>query len=106
MHGADTSMNKSPRSAVDVPVDPPLGAAQPGLGLRVFKNTTAILGGRVIGLAFSAATSVLLARFLGQERLGEYGAVYAYLALYGFLATFCVDQVLVREVSLRRGQAG
>jgi len=89
-----------------VPVDASLGASRPGLGLRVFKNTAALLGGRVIGLALSVVTSVLLARFLGQERLGEYGAVYAYLSLYGFFATFCVEQILAREVTLRRGQAG
>lgn len=64
-----------------------------------------MLGGRVLGLAFSAATSVLLARYLGRERLGEYGAIYAYLALYGFLATFCLEQILARDVAVHREKA-
>jgi len=76
-----------------------------GLGVRVFQNTTALLGGRVLGLFFSAGTSILLARFLGRERLGQYGAIYAYLSLYGFFATFCLEQIIARETSLRRHQA-
>src|SRR5208283_725771 len=80
-------------------------ASRQGLGVRVFQNTAAILGGRVVGLLFSAGTSVLLARFLGREHLGEYGAIYAYLSLYGFFATFCLEQILAREVSIRRDQA-
>lgn len=78
---------------------------QPRLGVRVFQNTAALLGGRILGLFFSAGTSILLARFLGRERLGQYGAIYAYLSLYGFFATFCLEQILARETSLRRNQA-
>src|SRR6266436_6292082 len=75
------------------------------LGALVFQNTAAQLGGRVIGIFFSAGTSILLARYLGQEKLGEYGAIYAYLSLYGFFATFCLEQILAREISVRRHQA-
>jgi O-antigen/teichoic acid export membrane protein len=57
-------------------------------------------------VVLSAATSVLLARYLGRERMGEYGAIYAYLALYSWLATFGLDQILAREASQRRGEAG
>jgi PST family polysaccharide transporter len=71
----------------------------------VFQNTAAQLAGRGLGLILSAATSVLLARYLGRERLGEYGAIYAYLALYGFLASFSLEQILAREVSIRKQQA-
>src|SRR5262245_52175715 len=74
------------------------------LGARVFQNTAAQLIGRVFSIGFSAATSILLARYLGKEKLGEYGAIYAYLALYGFLASFCLEQILAREISVRRAQ--
>jgi PST family polysaccharide transporter len=77
---------------------------QLSLGTRVFQNTAAQLIGRVFSIGFSGATSILLARYLGKERLGEYGAIYAYLALYGFLSTFCLEQILAREISLRRAQ--
>ena len=85
--------------------DGPTGKPRLSLGARVFQNTAAQLGGRVIGIFFSAGTSILLARYLGQEKLGEYGAIYAYLSLYGFFATFCLEQILAREISVRRDQA-
>jgi O-antigen/teichoic acid export membrane protein len=82
-----------------------LGSPCAGIGTRVFQNTIVQLGGRAISLLFSFATSILLARYLGRERMGEYGAIYAYLSLYAFLATFGLDQILAREVSLRRTEA-
>lgn len=77
----------------------------PRVGTRVFQNTIAQLVGRGVGLLFSAATSILLARFLGRERMGEYGAVYAYLALYTWIGTFGLEQILAREASQRRAEA-
>ena len=79
-------------------------AGQPSLGTRVFQNTAAQLVGRVISIAFSAVTSIRLARYLGIERMGEYGSIYAYVALFTFLSVFCLDQILVREISVRRAQ--
>jgi len=73
-------------------------AQKPSLGAQVFQNTAAQLAGRVVGIFLSAGTSILLARYLGKEKLGEYGAIYAYLSLYGFLATFCLEQILAREI--------
>ena len=81
-------------------------AAGAMIGTRVFQNTIAQLGGRGVSLVLSAATSILLARYLGRERMGEYGAIYAYLALYTWLATFGLEQILAREASQRRTEAG
>jgi PST family polysaccharide transporter len=78
---------------------------KPSVGTRVFQNTIVQLGGRGFSLLLSAASSILLARYLGRERMGEYGALYAYLALYSFLATFCLEPILAREVSRRRSEA-
>lgn len=100
------SFNQNSDRAVEA--QPPPAAQilpEPSLGIRVFQNAVAVLGGRFIGLFFSASTSVLLARYLGRERLGEYGAIYAYLSLYGFFATFCLEPILAREISRRRDQA-
>jgi len=83
---------------------PAANTPQLSLGTRVFQNTAAQLVGRVFSIGFSAVTSILLARYLGKERLGEYGAIYAYLALYGFMASFCLEQILAREISVRRAQ--
>lgn len=85
------------------PCGPPQG--RPSVGTRVFQNTIAQVGGRGINLLLSFATSILLARYLGREGMGKYGALYAYLALYSWLATFCLDHILAREVAVRRSQA-
>jgi len=87
------------------PADAGAAAQPPRVGTRVFQNTIAQLVGRGVGLFFSAATSILLARFLGRERMGEYGAVYAYLALYTWIGTFGLEQILAREASQRRIEA-
>jgi O-antigen/teichoic acid export membrane protein len=76
-----------------------------GVGTRIFQNTAVLLGGRGVALFLSAATSVLLARYLGRERLGEYGALYAYLTLFTWLATFGLESVLAREAAQRRLEA-
>lgn len=81
-------------------------AAARGVGTRVFQNTIVQLAGRGAALVLAAATSILLARFLGRERMGEYGALYAYLMLYSWLATFGLEQILAREASQRRADAG
>src|SRR5215468_3753255 len=94
----------SPPGEESAPPAETSSAAKPSLGTQVFHNTAAQLIGRVVSIGLSAATSILLARYLGKERLGEYGAIYAYLALYGFFATFCLEQILVREISVRRAQ--
>src|SRR5580700_7247652 len=76
-----------------------------GVGTRVFQNTVILLGGRGAGLFLSAAASVVLARYLGREKLGEYGALYAYLTLYSWLATFGLEPILAREAAQRRTEA-
>src|SRR5215470_5190148 len=96
------SASESPANSAPSTLSP---ALKPGVGVRVFQNTVAILAGRALGLLLSAATSILLARFLGRQLLGEYGAIFAYVALYAFFSTFCLEQILAREISLRPDQA-
>lgn len=79
---------------------------QPGLRGRVLQNTAANIAGRGLAIVFSAGAAILLARFLGAEKLGQYGAIYAYLALFGWLATFGFEPILVREISRERSHAG
>src|SRR5580704_902567 len=74
-------------------------------GGLIVRNTAATLVGRGLAIVFSVGGAVVLARFLGSERLGEYGAIYAYLALFGWLATFGFEPVLVREISRERQNA-
>ncbi len=73
---------------------------------RVLGNAATLLSGRVLGLALSAGASILLMRYLGSELAGTYASLYAYLALFGWLAGFGLEAVVPREVAQRRDEAG
>lgn len=81
---------------------------QYGASLRglVIRNTIALLTGRAANLLLSALSSIVLVRYLGSERLGEYGALYAYVMLFSWLAAFGVEGILGREAARRRSEAG
>lgn len=76
-----------------------------GLRSLVLQNTAANIAGRGLAIAFSTGAAILLARFLGAEKLGEYGAIYAYLALFVWMATFGFEPILVREISREKKRA-
>lgn len=71
----------------------------------VFQNTSAIILGRVITLLLSVISSVLIVRYLGSEKLGQYASFYAYLTLFGWLTMFGMDRIIVRDASKRKEQA-
>jgi PST family polysaccharide transporter len=76
------------------------------LGQILLKNIATLFAGRGLATVISALASILLARYLGRELLGRYGAVYAYIGLFAWLATFGIEPILGREVALHREQAG
>jgi O-antigen/teichoic acid export membrane protein len=77
-----------------------------GQGVRVMQNTVVVFIARIVGLVFAGAASIILARYLGVERLGEYAAIYAYLGLFVWLASFGVAPLVAREAAQHREQAG
>lgn len=77
----------------------------PTLRTRILHNTLILLAGRGIVLVIGVGTSILLARHLGSELLGQYGAIYAYLSLFNWLASLTIDPVLAREASRDRSNA-
>lgn len=78
---------------------------QANLRSQVFQNTAANIGGRGLALLFSVGATIVLARCLGSEGLGKYGAIYAYLTLFVWMATFGFEPILVREISRGRENA-
>src|ERR1700737_4913167 len=77
----------------------------PTLRTRILHNTLILLLGRGIVMLIGVGTSILLARHLGSELLGQFGAIYAYLSLFTWLATLTIDPVLAREASRDRANA-
>jgi len=76
-----------------------------GHGIRVLQNTAVVFAARSMGLVFAAAANFMLVRYLGTERLGQYGAIYAYLSLFAWLASLGLAPILTREAAQARGQA-
>ncbi len=66
---------------------------------RVVQNVAALLGGRAASIVLSGAASVVLTRHLGALRYGQYSAIYAFLALFGWLSTFGFEALLPRLVA-------
>ncbi len=90
-------------------VPAPLADAAPrseALGPRIFRNVLTLIGGQGLNLALSGAATILLARYLGAAQLGEFGGLYAYVGLYGWLTTFGLETILARQVAQNREQAG
>ena len=83
-----------------------ISADRESLGPRVFKNIVTLIGGQGFNLVLSGFSTILLARYLGALRLGEFGAVYAYLGLYSWLTTFGLETILTRQVARDRERAG
>jgi O-antigen/teichoic acid export membrane protein len=92
-----------PVAASDAPVAP---APLTSHGVRVLQNTAIVFIGRFIGVVLAASANVLLVRYLGANRLGQYGAIYAYLTLFTWIASFGLNQVVAREAAQHREQAG
>src|SRR5579863_9163167 len=98
--GQDT--NAQVTEEVPVPVDAPAHS----LGERVFRNVFTLVAGRGIGIVLAGAASILLARYLGRDDLGKYGALYAYIGLYVWLGSFGLESILAREAAKARERAG
>jgi O-antigen/teichoic acid export membrane protein len=58
-----------------------------------------VVAGRALNLVLALIPSVLLVRYLGADGLGQYAAIYAYLALFVWLPTFGMDQIVVRQAA-------
>jgi O-antigen/teichoic acid export membrane protein len=84
---------------------PEVANSQKNLSARVLQNAAAAITGRGLAIVFSTGAAILLARFLGVEKLGQYGAIYAYIGLFSWLATFGFEPVLLRELSKDRNNA-
>jgi PST family polysaccharide transporter len=94
------------RAAVSEPLAASAPAPTSGQGVRVMQNTFVVLIARLLALPIAGAANLILARYLGVEKFGQYGAIYAYLGLFGWLASLGLAPILAREAAQKREQAG
>lgn len=73
---------------------------------KLIGNTIVGLGGTVLQKGLTFATTLILARGLGDEGFGLYSYVVAYIFLFAFLSDLGIDLVVTREVARAPDQAG
>lgn len=101
---SDAIENVTATGAVSTPASLPAPVASHGV--RVMQNTAVVFVGRCIGVVLAASANILLVRYLGADRLGQYGAIYAYLTLFAWIASFGLSQMVAKEAAQNREQAG
>ncbi|GIW39732.1 MAG: hypothetical protein KatS3mg076_0309 [Candidatus Binatia bacterium] len=82
------------RAAVELP---------PG---RVARNLFVGFGGTLLQRGLAVATTLVLARGLGEENFGIYSYVAAYMTVFTFLADLGVERVVTREAGKFPSEAG
>ena len=71
---------------------------------KYFVNTSWLLGERVLRMAVSLFVGIYVARYLGPERFGLLSYTLSFVLLFGSLASFGLDDILVRELVQRPEQ--
>lgn len=73
---------------------------------KILRNMGVLVLGQAATVPLVFATSVLLVRHLGSAGFGEYAFVYAFVGLFTWLATFGMENIVVREASKEPSEAG
>ena len=71
---------------------------------KYFANTSWLLGERVLRMAFSLFVGIYVARYLGPERFGLLSYALSFVWLFSALASFGLEDILVRELVRRPEQ--
>ena len=77
--------------------------ARPGFR-KYFVNTSWLLGERVLRMGVSLFVGIYVARYLGPERFGLLSYSLSFVMLFSSLASFGLDDILVRELVKRPQQ--
>ena len=65
---------------------------------QYFANTSWLLGERILRMAISLFIGIYVARYLGPERFGLLSYSLSFVLLFSSLASFGLDDILVREL--------
>ena len=77
--------------------------ARPGFR-KYFANTSWLLGERILRMVISLFVGIYVARYLGPERFGLLSYALSFVWLFSSLASFGLDDILVRELVQRPEQ--
>ena len=71
---------------------------------KYFANTSWLLGERILRMGVSLFVGIYVARYLGPERFGLLSYSLSFVMLFSSLASFGLDDILVRELVKRPEQ--
>lgn len=73
--------------------------------MTLFRNTTWLIGGRLVGDALALVFYLVLARRFGEAGIGDYAFAFSMAALFGLGVEFGLRPLLTRRVARRPGRA-
>ncbi len=79
--------------------------AGPSLRRLLIKNTLVQMAAQAVSLLIGLATSVVLSRYLGVERFGQFNYIFAFSYFFLSINDFGVNTIVVREISKQRERA-
>ena len=72
---------------------------------RIVKNIGSLYVANILHKVLTLVLFVFIARYLGDEGLGQYSFIIAFVALFNIIPTFGLDSVIIRDVARDRGLA-
>jgi O-antigen/teichoic acid export membrane protein len=66
--------------------------------MRYFKNTSWLMGERILRMAVGLFVGIWVARYLGPERFGLFSYAQSFVGLFMAIATLGLDGIVVREL--------
>ena len=71
---------------------------------KYFANTSWLLGERILRMGVSLFVGIYVARFLGPEKFGLLSYALGFVMLFGTIASFGLNEILVRELLQEKTQ--
>ena len=65
---------------------------------KYFSNTSWLLGERILRMGVSLFVGIYVVRFLGPEKFGLLSYAMSFVLLFGTIASFGLNEILVREL--------
>ena len=66
--------------------------------MRYFKNTSWLMGERILRMAVGLFVGIWVARYLGPEEFGLFSYAQSFVGLFMAIATLGLDGIVVREL--------
>lgn len=66
--------------------------------MKYFKNTSWLFGEKILRLIVGLFVGIWVARYLGPQQFGLFSYAQSFVGLFGVIATFGLDSVVVREL--------